>query len=155
MTDTNIGLMHGQQRSHWIRLRTLILLRWVAIFGQITALFVAQWLFQLRFQVELSYLTVSISVLSNLIATFAFPENKRLSEFENLLMIMFDLLQLGILLYLTGGLNNPFALLVLGPVTISASMMRLRSAMIVGATAIVLVTVMSDVYSPAYDLFRG
>ncbi len=148
MTDTHFGLMSGQQRSHWIRLRTLIILRWVAIFGQITALFVAQTFFNIKFQAELCYLTVSISVISNLIATFAFPENKRLSEFENLLMILFDLLQLGILLYLTGGLNNPFSLLVLGPVTISASMMRLRSALIVGTTAIALVSIMSEVYLP-------
>ncbi len=148
MSDTNIGLMRGQERSHWIRLRTLIILRWVAIFGQITALFAAQWIFDLKFHIELTYITVCISVLSNLIATFAFPENKRLSEFENLLMILFDLLQLGILLYLTGGLNNPFALLVLGPVTISAAMMRLRSAIIVGIIAILLVTVMSEIYRP-------
>lgn len=148
MFDTKIGLMSGQERSHWIRLRTLIILRWVAIFGQITALFAAQWIFGLKFHIELTYITVCISVLSNLIATFAFPENKRLSEFENLLMILFDLLQLGILLYLTGGLNNPFALLVLGPVTISAAMMRLRSAVIVGAIAIFLVTAISQVHRP-------
>ncbi|MQQ08186.1 ActS/PrrB/RegB family redox-sensitive histidine kinase [Epibacterium sp. SM1979] len=148
MSDTNIGLMSGQERSHWIRLRTVIILRWVAIFGQITALFAAQWILGLKFHIELTYITVCVSVLSNLVATFAFPENKRMSEVENLLMILFDLLQLGILLYLTGGLNNPFALLVLGPVTISASMMRLRSALIIGAVAILLVTVLSQVYRP-------
>lgn len=153
MADTHISLMSGQERSHWIRLRTLILLRWVAIFGQIAALFAAQWIFKIDFQVELTYLAVSISVISNLIATFAFPENKRLSEFENLLMILFDLLQLGILLYLTGGLNNPFSLLVLGPVTISAAMMRLRSTLIIGSTAILLVTVMSQLYRPLVTQF--
>lgn len=148
MSETNTGLMSGQERSHWIRLRTLIILRWVAIFGQITALFAAQWIFGIKFPIELTYITVCVSVLSNLIAAFAFPENKRLSEFENLLMILFDLLQLSILLYLTGGLNNPFALLVLGPVTISAAMMRLRSALIVGGMAILLVTILSAIHQP-------
>jgi two-component system sensor histidine kinase RegB len=55
-------------------------------------------------------------------------------------MVLFDLLQLAFLLYLTGGLHNPFALLLLGPVTISATVLTLRSTVFLGRTAIVLVT---------------
>ena len=60
--------------------------------------------------VALCYLAIGVSVMGNLTAILLFPRNKRLSEFENFLMVLFDLLQLAILLYLTGGLNNPFAL---------------------------------------------
>ncbi|NRB18201.1 MAG: ActS/PrrB/RegB family redox-sensitive histidine kinase [Rhodobacteraceae bacterium] len=148
MTESNIGLMSGQERSHWIRLRTLILLRWVAIGGQISAIAVAQGLYDLQLNLGLCYFAIGVSVAGNLVAMFIFPKNKRLSEFENFLTVQFDLLQLSFLLYLTGGLNNPFALLVLGPVTISASMMRLRSALIIGATAIMLVTLMAEFHVP-------
>ncbi|MFS4581660.1 sensor histidine kinase RegB [Phaeobacter sp. C3_T13_0] len=148
MSATNIDLLSGQERSHWIRLRTLILLRWVAIFGQISAITVAQQLYNLQLELVLCYIAIGISVLGNLIAIILFPQNKRLSEFENFLMVLFDLLQLNFLLYLTGGLNNPFALLVLGPVTISASMMRLRSTLIIGATAIILVTLLAEFHLP-------
>ncbi len=140
MSESNIPLMSGQERSNWIRLSTLILLRWVAIFGQITALIVAQRIYELQLPLAMCFLAISVSIIGNLIAIFKFPANKRLSEFENFLMVMFDLLQLVFLLYLTGGLNNPFALLVLGPVTISASMLGLKSALTIGGAAIFLVT---------------
>ncbi|CUH86576.1 Sensor histidine kinase RegB [Phaeobacter sp. CECT 5382] len=148
MSETQFGLMQGQERSHWIRLRTLILLRWVAIAGQVTAIAVAQMLYNLQLELGLCLLAVGISVVSNLLAIFVFPENKRLSEFENFLMVLFDLLQLGFLLYLTGGLNNPFGLLVLAPVTISAAMMGLRPTLLIGGTAIILVTLLAEFHLP-------
>lgn len=64
------------------------------------------------------------------------------------MMVLFDLLQLAFLLYLTGGLNNPFAMLLLGPVTISANVLGLRSTVVIGSTAIVLVTFLSMFYIP-------
>lgn len=148
MTETNLGLMQGRERSHWIRLRTLILLRWVAIVGQLIAISVAQHLYSLQIELWLVYLAIGISVFGNMAAIFIFPENKRLSEYENFLMVLFDLLQLSFLLYLTGGLHNPFAMLVLAPVTISASMLGLRSTLIIGGTAVILVTLMSDFHVP-------
>lgn len=148
MSDSNIGLFPGQERRNWIRLRTLILLRWVAIAGQLAAITVAQRMYNLQLELGLCYLAVGVSVIGNLIAIFVFPENKRLSETENFLMVLFDLLQLAFLLYLTGGLHNPFALLLLGPVTISASVMTLRSTMIIGGTAIILVTLLAEFHLP-------
>ena len=144
MSETQFGLMQGQERSHWIRLRTLILLRWVALAGQITAILVAQYIYKLQLELVLCFAAVGVAILGNLIVTLMFPENKRLSEFENFLMVLFDLLQLSFLLYLTGGLHNPFALLVLAPVTISAAMMGLRSTLIIGGAAIILVTLMAE-----------
>uniref|UniRef100_UPI003566CBDF sensor histidine kinase RegB n=1 Tax=Puniceibacterium confluentis TaxID=1958944 RepID=UPI003566CBDF len=140
MSLTEFGLMGEHNRSNWIRLRTIILLRWFAIVGQLGALTVAQWLFDLQLELGLCYLAVGVSVMGNMVAIFVFPENKRLSESENLLMLMFDLLQLCFLLYLTGGLHNPFALLVLGPVTVSATVLTLRSTVLLGGTAFALIT---------------
>ncbi len=148
MNDLNFDFMLGRERSSWIRLRTLILLRWVAIVGQVTALTVAVWMYHLQLEVALCVLAVGASVVANLIAIFAFPENKRLSEHENFLMVTFDLLQLGFLLFLTGGLNNPFSLLLLGPVIISANVMGLRSTLIIGGTAIVLVSLLAEFFLP-------
>ena len=148
MAQSEIGFVTGRQRSNWIKLRTMILLRWVAIVGQLVALSVAERMFGLQLELGLCYLVVGISVIGNLIAIFVFPENKRLAESENLLMVLFDLLQLGFLLALTGGLNNPFALLMLGPVTISAAVLTTRSTVLVGATAIVIVTLLSEYHLP-------
>ncbi|WP_299684633.1 sensor histidine kinase RegB [uncultured Tateyamaria sp.] len=148
MAQPDISLLTGQQRSNWIRLRTMILLRWVAICGQLVALTVAQRYYGLQLELGLCYLAVGVSVIGNLIAIFVFPENKRLTETENLLMVMFDLLQLAFLLFLTGGLHNPFALLLLGPVSISAAVLTTRSTLLVGGTAIVLVTLLGEFHLP-------
>ncbi|MEM7088807.1 MAG: ActS/PrrB/RegB family redox-sensitive histidine kinase [Pseudomonadota bacterium] len=148
MANSNTSFLRGQGRSSWIRLRTLILLRWVAIFGQFTAITVAQQYYHLQLELVLCYLVIGVSVMGNLTAILLFPQNKRLSEFENFLMVLFDLLQLAILLYLTGGLNNPFALLLLGPVTISANVMSTRSTLIVGGVALVLTTLLAEFHLP-------
>ncbi|MFT5795989.1 MAG: two-component system sensor histidine kinase RegB [Ascidiaceihabitans sp.] len=148
MANSDLNMFTGQQRSNRIRLRTMILLRWVAIVGQLTAITVAQQMYSLQLELGLCYLVVGISAIGNLIAIFVFPENKRLSEYENLAMVLFDLLQLGALLYLTGGLHNPFALLLLGPVTVSAAVLTTASTVLVGATAIILVTILSQFHIP-------
>ncbi|QFT58287.1 Sensor histidine kinase RegB [Sulfitobacter sp. THAF37] len=148
MTQANIRPISGRTRANWIRLRTMILLRWVAIIGQLVAITVAQVMFGLQLALSLCYFAVGVSIIGNLIATFVFPENKRLTERENLGMIMFDLLQIAFLLYLTGGLNNPFSLLLLGPVTISATALSLRSTVLLCTTAIVLVSVLGFSYLP-------
>ncbi|MFT6090117.1 MAG: two-component system sensor histidine kinase RegB [Sulfitobacter sp.] len=126
----------------------MIVLRWVAIAGQLTAITVADRLFGLQLELGLCYFAVGISVVGNLVAMFVFPENKRLSELENLSMVLFDLCQLGFLLFLTGGLHNPFCLLLLGPVTISATTLSLRSTVILCCTAIVLVSLIAVYHLP-------
>ena len=121
----------------------MIVLRWVAIVGQLTAILVGQYVYGLQLELGLCYFAVGLSVIGNLVAAFVFPENKRLSERENLSMVMFDLLQLGFLLFLSGGLHNPFALLLLGPVTVSAAVLTTRSTLLAGGTAIAMVTLLS------------
>ena len=121
----------------------MIFLRWVAIVGQLTAILVGQFIYGLQLELGLCYFAVGLSIIGNLVAAFVFPENKRLSERENLSMVMFDLLQLGFLLFLSGGMHNPFALLLLGPVTVSAAVLTTRSTLLAGGTAIAMVTLLS------------
>lgn len=137
-----------RERSNWIRLRTLVLLRWVAIVGQLAALTAAQRFYNLQLEIALCYLAIGISVFANLTAVWIYPENKRLSEVETSLFLLFDLLQLGFLLSLTGGLNNPFALLVLAPVTVSATALSLRSTLLLGGVAIIIVTLTALFHVP-------
>lgn len=148
MTSTDLSVLKGRQRGNWIRLRTIILLRWVAIVGQLAALFVSKEVYNLNLPMGPCLMVVGVAVIGNLLSLFMFPENKRLSETENLLMVLFDLLQLGFLLYLTGGLHNPFSILIIGPVMVSASALSLRSTVFLGLTAILMVTLLSQVHIP-------
>lgn len=148
MTDTNAMFIADRRRRNWLRLRTIIIVRWFAIVGQVTALVIAQRLFHLTLELGLCYLAVGVSVIGNLIALFIFPENKRLSESQNFLMFLFDVLQLSFLLFLTGGLHNPFSILMIGPVTISASILTVRWTVALGAVAVLLVTVLVEFHFP-------
>jgi len=148
MPQSTIRPLGTRKRSNWIRLRTLILLRWVAVFGQFAAVTVTPLLFDIKLELGWCYFAIAISVISNLIASFIFPENKRLSERQNMSMVLFDLVQLSFLLFLTGGLNNPFSLLILGPVTISATALSLRSTIVLCGMAIASVTALAAFYVP-------
>ncbi len=133
----------GVARSNWIRLRTLIVLRWFAIFGQLGAITVAGRLFDLQLNIGLCFLVIGVSIMANLIAVFVFPENTRLTERQVASMLLFDIAQLAALLALTGGLNNPFALLILAPVTISATALKPETTAMIGAVTIALVSIVT------------
>lgn len=122
-------------RTDWLPLRTLILLRWMAIVGQSAALIVAQVYLGFDLPMGLCLLTIATAILVNLVADNVFPRNKRLSETQSMALLLFDTLQLAVLLYFTGGLTNPFALLLLAPVVVSASALDLRATLIISAMA--------------------
>lgn len=140
METSSNNLLNEKRRGNWVRLRTLVVLRWIAIAGQLVAITVAQRLYDLDLDQGLCFMAVGIAAIANLIAIFVYPENKRLSQQEVTIMLLFDTLQLSALLYLTGGLHNPFALLVLIPVTISATALRVAPTVLIGAVTIACAT---------------
>ena len=148
MPVSELELFQDRARSDWVRLRTLVTLRWIAIAGQVAALFVASEIFRLQIEIGLVALAVGASVIANLFSTFLFPQSTRLTVTQATLMLLFDLLQLGLLLYLTGGLNNPFSILMLVPVTIAATFLPLRSTALIGGVSILLVTALSRFFFP-------
>ncbi len=104
-----------------LRRSTLVLLRWMAIAGQTTAILLVA--YGLGYDVPLleCFAVIGLSALVNLIVTFTLPLDRRVSDLEALAQLGFDLVQLAVLLWLTGGMNNPFALLFMAPVVTSAT----------------------------------
>ncbi len=152
MSHQATNLHAREARSDWIRLRTLIILRWLAISGQVCTVIFAVYYLELAIPFRLCLLVITASVLFNLLATFVLPSNKRLSEREAMMSLLFDLGQLVILLYLTGGLNNPFVLLILAPVTIAATALTLYATLVLSMTAIILISILSFYYIPLTTL---
>ena len=148
MNEPTLPMFDEMSRSHWVRLRTLIVLRWIAVAGQLAAIEIARHYFGIQLNVALCYLAVGAAIMANLVAIFVYPESKRLSEEETTVTLLFDVAQLAFLLFLTGGLNNPFALLILTPVTIAATALRLKSAAILAVAAVVLVSLLTFTYMP-------
>lgn len=144
-TSGNIAALRPE-RGNWLRLQTLVLLRWMAIGGQLAAIAVAVWAYDIHLPLGLCLLAVGTAVIANLVLIAIYPANKRLNETEALVALIFDLSQLSFLLFLTGGLSNPFALLILAPVTVSASILTSRATVGLGVLALGFVTLLA-VYS--------
>jgi two-component system sensor histidine kinase RegB len=135
-------------RGDWVRLRTLLALRWLAIAGQLIAIGVGWRFFGIAIDALPVLSVIAIAVAANLVSALVFPQNRRLSEAEALAVLAFDSCQLAALLYLTGGLNNPFALLLLAPATVSAAALNDLSTAAIGALTIILVTILAWFHVP-------
>ncbi|MDZ7905490.1 MAG: ActS/PrrB/RegB family redox-sensitive histidine kinase [Cypionkella sp.] len=144
----SLGPKLGLARPDWLPLRMLILLRWLAIVGQLFAIFIASWVYGFQLPLGLCLLAVSAAMIANFVLAAIYPAAKRLSEAEILAALLFDLAQLATLVFLTGGLTNPFALLMLAPVIVSASALNLRSTLLLGGIAAVLTTLVFFVQMP-------
>lgn len=146
--DPVLGFPTPDARSGWIRLRTLIVLRWLAAIGQTAAVLVATFVLGIRVPYLAVAAVIGASVLYNTAAMTLAARNRRLSEREVAASLLFDLCQLGMLLALTGGLSNPFSLLVMAPVTISASALSPRATVALAVAATVIITLIPAVSVP-------
>jgi two-component system sensor histidine kinase RegB len=136
------------RRRDWVPLRTLTVLRWLAIAGQVSALLVATAILGLEIATGPASLAIGASVLVNLVSSLTVPRTRRLTEREATLLLTFDIIQLGFLLALTGGLNNPFAVLILAPVTIAASVLNPQSTLVLGGLTLAVVTAIGPWHVP-------
>jgi two-component system sensor histidine kinase RegB len=131
-----------------LRLETLIRLRWFAVVGQTTAIVAVYWALNSDLPLDLCLLTVAASAWVNIALRLRYPPHHRLSPFEAGSSLSWDIVQLAILLYLTGGLENPFSFLFLAPVLISATSQPPRVTLIVGVLAVVSATVVAYTHLP-------
>ena len=148
MTEPALAFPRPDARSGWIRLRTLIVLRWLAALGQTAAVLFATFVLGIAVPHLAVATVIAASVLFNVVAMAVAARNRRLSEREAVLSLLFDLCQLGTLLYLTGGLGNPFALLIMAPVTISASTLTPRATLLLAVAAMVIITLLAGYSVP-------
>jgi two-component system sensor histidine kinase RegB len=117
------------RQARRLRLNTLIGLRWLAIVGQSAAIVVSAFGFGLKFPILACFGLVAASAALNLALRWRFPVSMQLNERAAGIMLAYDILQLSGLLFLTGGVANPFAALLLAPVTIAATSLPLREAL--------------------------
>ena len=131
-----------------MRFRTLMLIRWIGVIGQAVALFVVHVGFGLDLPMVLALGIVGVSALLNLVLTLSPPSGGRIDHRQATLFLTYDLLQLSTLLFLTGGLYNPFALLILAPVTISATVLSRHTTIALSVLAVFLTSILAFWHLP-------
>ncbi len=131
-----------------VRLRTLSNLRWMAVAGQSAALFLVY--FALGYSLPILYCACAIAVSAalNIVLALRYPATHRLTNREATFYLAFDMLQLAALLYLTGGMTNPFALMFVAPVVIAATTLNLGNVLILAGIAFASVSVIAVVHLP-------
>ena len=136
-----------------ILLGNLIKIRWIAIFGQILAIFFVYYIFKIQIPFYETLSIILLSVIVNFYSYFEERKNKTISNIKAFLFLLFDTLQLGFLLFLTGGIINPFSILILAPVITSASYLPALMTVILSTISIIIIILLNFYFIPL-DLGR-
>lgn len=131
-----------------VRLGTLTVLRWFAVAGQSFAVLLVQFGLQYDLPLAPCVALIAASVILNIVSGLRQPAARRLSDAEITAYLAFDQMQLALLLFFTGGIENPFALLFLAPAAIAASSLNLRRTIGLGMLSFALVTLLAVYHYP-------
>ena len=129
--------------SNNILLSNLVKIRWIAIIGQFFAILLTFFYFRIQILIIPCLFVVAISALVNILSFFIKKRENHLTDKEAFFFLLFDTCQLAILLYLTGGIYNPFSLLLIAPLVISASYLHFIFSVILSASSILIVIIIS------------
>jgi two-component system, sensor histidine kinase RegB len=127
--------------------KTLVILRWIAIIGQYISISIVY--FILDFELPFFYCSIIIllGVISNCYLQFLVKENQ-LSNIKSFSYLLYDLIQLSLLLFFTGGVTNPFIVLLIIPAIVSSTFLNIRSTLNLLIITIVILIILTIYYSP-------
>ena len=122
--------------------KTLVFLRWIAIFGQLFSVNLVFFFLDLNFPVLLCHVVIFVGLLSNIFLQFGIKA-KLLKDLYSSSFLMYDIIQLSILLFLTGGIFNPFAILLIVPTIVSSTFLSMGSTIILGSLTVLILFILT------------
>jgi two-component system sensor histidine kinase RegB len=131
-----------------VSLRRLVLIRWIAVLGQAATVLVVHSGFGFKLPLSSTLVVIAASAVLNILASRRRLPSARLGDREAAAYLAYDTLQLGILLFLTGGLENPFAILMLAPVIVSATILSRSSVIGLSALTVIAISVLAVWHLP-------
>lgn len=138
-------LRAGESR---LRLHTIVRSRWLAVLGQSLTVIGAYWVLGMDMPIGGCFAVIALSAWLNVALRIRFPASQRLRSNYALIMLGYDIVQLAALLFLTGGIENPFVFLLIAPVTVSASTLPLRITVALGVLAIGAASLLTTYHYP-------
>ena len=131
-----------------ILLSNLIKIRWIAIFGQVFAIFFVFFIINIKIPIFETLFIILLSVAVNFFSYYEERSSKTISNTKAFSFLLFDTFQLGFLLFLTGGIINPFSILILAPVITSASYLPALMTVILSTISIIIIVILNFYFVP-------
>jgi two-component system, sensor histidine kinase RegB len=133
---TDVAPSEFRQPSRYVRLDTILRLRWLAVLGQLAAVFIVSQGLTFEFAVIPCLVIIGLSAVINLVVQSVFNPMQRLEPVWAAALLALNIVELAGLLFMTGGLQNPFSFLFLAPVLISATALPIRMTIALGLVAV-------------------
>ncbi|MDB9711496.1 ActS/PrrB/RegB family redox-sensitive histidine kinase [Pelagibacteraceae bacterium] len=131
-----------------IKLEILINIRWIAIIGQLFAVCLIYFYYRFSFAFFECLTIILFSIIINVYLGFFLKNIQRLNNFWATLSVLYDVLQLSLLLYYTGGLTNPFSILMIVPSTIAITFLSKRSSIFLATISILSISILATQHKP-------
>lgn len=131
-----------------IRVDTFIRLRWYAITGQAGAIMFVAFVLQFPITWKICLLLIAMSAALNVMLNRLYQASHRLPGTGATMLLSFDVLQLGLLLFLTGGLQNPFAILLIAPVVVAATSLEYPHILVLGGLTMLIISILAYLHLP-------
>ena len=145
---TDIATTDFRLPRRQVRLDTILRLRWLAVLGQLTTIFIVEQGLQFDVEVVPCLAIVGFSALLNLVLQIWFNPMERLEPSFAAALLALNIIELAGLLFFTGGLQNPFSFLLLAPVLISSTALPIRLTIALGMLAVACASVLVFFYFP-------
>ncbi len=140
METTSVSKIHSLNKSTYINLR------WIGIIGQFITINIVYFLFKFQFNIYLTNLIIFLGILTNLVLIYFYQKNI-LSNRASFIFLLIDILQLSLLIYLTGGILNPFSIFLIIPSVFSSSNLELKASL-----TLILSTVLAIIFLTFYHI---
>ena len=125
----------------------MVYLRWIAIFGQIIAINLVFFILRLELPILLAFLVIFVGLITNLYLQFGI-KTILIKDLYASFFLAYDLIQLSLLLYLTGGISNPFSILMIVPAIVSSAFLNMGTTIILGVLTIIFLFLLTIFHFP-------
>ena len=151
----NLSTLFRLEENLHLDKKTLVNLRWIAIIGQLIAINFVHFYLKLDLPYIETHIIIFIGFITNIVLQFNIRTNQ-LKDLSSSLFLVYDLLQLSVLLYLTGGIFNPFALLIIVPTIVSSTFLSMGTTIILGTLTIGLLFILKEYHKilPGLDIYN-
>ena len=127
--------------------KTVVILRWIALIGQLLTIYFVHFFVGFNLPLIFCSLTIFCGGLTNIFIQFNFRKNQ-LSNIESTILLFYDVIQLAVLIYLTGGVTNPFIIFLIVPALISSTLLNLASTLFLSIITIMSLILLTFNYYP-------